>query len=53
MEMILDNKKLVQVVLEGEQIDTFNCLKEKLNMRNDSEVLRWAIKYANKRFVFK
>lgn len=49
MENITIDKKLVQVVLEGEQINIFNRLKNKLNMKNDSEVLRWAISSTDKR----
>jgi hypothetical protein len=43
------NKKLVQAVLEGKQVEAFEELKRKLNIKNDSEVLRWAITYTEKR----
>ena len=45
-----NGKELKQVVLENEALDTYNKLKIKLMMENDSDVLRFAIKFTEKRF---
>ncbi len=49
MEMIQNNKKLVQVWLESDLINVFDRLKGKLKFKNDSEVLRHAIVFTEKR----
>ncbi len=43
-------KELKQVVLEGEALDTYKRLKEKLMLENDSDVLRFAIRHTEKRY---
>lgn len=48
--MNINRKELKQVVLENEALDTYNKLKIKLMMENDSDVLRFAIKFTEKRF---
>ena len=47
--MIQEDKKLVQVWLESDMINTYNALKEKLKFNNDSGVLRHAIVFTEKR----
>lgn len=49
METIQTEKKLVQVWLEDDLISTFEKLKDKLKFKNDSEVLRHAIVFTEKR----
>jgi len=44
-----NNKELKQVVLENNALETYNKLKIKLMMENDSDVLRFAIAYTEKR----
>lgn len=41
-------QKLAQVRMDGELIETFDSLKGKLRLKNDSEVLRQAITIAEK-----
>lgn len=41
--------KLVQVRMKGDLIQTFESLKNKLKLENDSEVLRQAIRLTEKR----
>jgi len=49
MENIDETKKLVQVVLEGVALDAFMKLKTRLGFKNDSDVLRRAIIFAEKK----
>lgn len=44
------NKELKQVVLERQALETYNRLKAKLMLENDSDVLRFAIAYTEKKF---
>lgn len=47
----MDNiKELKQVVLEGEALDIYRKLKTKIMLENDSDVLRFAISYTEKRY---
>lgn len=46
--MALSNLK--QVTLEGTALETFNKLKSKLLLENDSDVLRFAIAFTEKRY---
>lgn len=43
-------RELKQVVLDGDALETYKRLKTKLMMENDSEVLRFAVAFAEKRF---
>lgn len=43
-------KELKQVVLEGEALETYNRLKTTLMMENDSDVLRFAISFTEKKY---
>lgn len=43
-------KELKQVVLEGEALAVYRNLKTKLLMENDSDVLRFAINFTDKRY---
>jgi hypothetical protein len=49
METVQAEKKLVQVWLEDDIINVFDNLKIKLKFKNDSEVLRHAIVFTEKR----
>ena len=49
MSSASSDKKLVQVWLENDIIDIFDSLKTNLRFKNDSEVLRYAIVYTEKR----
>lgn len=44
-------KELKQVILEGTALETYSKLKSKLMMENDSDVLRFAIAFTEKRYV--
>ncbi len=44
-----DIKKVVKVVLEGDTLEAFGRLKNTLGFKNDSEVLRRAIVFTEKR----
>lgn len=46
---MINGKELKQVVLEGEALETYNRLKTTLMMENDSDVLRFAIAFTEKR----
>lgn len=47
----MDNtKELKQVVLEGEALDIYRRLKIRTMLENDSDVLRFAISFAEKRY---
>lgn len=46
-------KLFIGVNLENDALNDFKELKEKLRMENSNDVIRWAVAYANKRFVFK
>jgi len=41
-------KKLVQVVLDGEILETYERFKKSQGLKNDSEVLRMAIRFAER-----
>lgn len=49
MSNMENENKLIQVRIEGDLVTTFNTLKEKLKFKNDSEVLRHAIVFTEKR----
>ncbi len=49
IEQIIEIKRLVQVVLEGEALSAFDKYKNALGFKNDSEVLRRAILFSEKR----
>ena len=42
-------KKLVQVVLDGESLEIYERFKKEMGLKNDSEVLRRAIHFAEKK----
>lgn len=47
----MDNiKELKQVVLEGEALDIYRKLKTRTMLENDSDVLRFAISFTEKRY---
>ena len=50
MNGLFITKELKQVVLEGEALDIYKKLKTKLMMANDSDVLRFAIKFTDSRY---
>ncbi len=50
MVEINGNKELKQVVLEGDALAVYRSLKTKLMMENDSDVLRFAINFTDKRY---
>ena len=47
--MVDNGKELKQVVLDGISLDVYRKLKTRLMMENDSDVLRFAISYTEKR----
>jgi len=43
--VINTGRELKQVILEGEELNRFHKIKEKLGIKNDSEVLRFIINH--------
>ena len=48
-----ESKLFIGVNLENDALKDFKELKVKLRMENSNDIIRWAIAFANKRFVFK
>ena len=49
METVNESKKLVQVVLENDALEAFKRLKARMGFKNESEVLRRAIIFTEKK----